>query len=84
MKAVERLSGHPLFALLAQLEAERIPFTLGRYRPDTILVSLTLVGARVEVDVFDDGHMDVARFVGDEGILGGLDMVTALIREYSS
>lgn len=70
---------HPLFYLLEQLEEAKISFTLGRCRPDTVLVSLTLVGERVEVDVFDDGHMEVSRFLGKEDVVGGEELVKELI-----
>jgi hypothetical protein len=70
---------HPLYSLLSTLEAAHIHFTVGRYRPDTILVALTLVGERVEVDVFEDGHMEVSRFIGDENIIGDADLIAALI-----
>jgi hypothetical protein len=33
--------------------------------------------------VFDDGHMEVSRFIGDESVVGGLEVVTALIREHA-
>ena len=72
---------HPLCELLQKLEAAKIHFTLGRHRPDTVLVTLTLVGERVEVDVFDDGHMGVSRFPGSEGIVGGAELVEKLIDE---
>lgn len=72
---------HPLFALLSELEAGGIHFTLGRHRPDTVLVTLTLVGERVEVDVFEDGHMEASRFKGDASILGGAELVATLIEE---
>lgn len=72
---------HSLFTLLSDLEAAKIHFTLGRYRPDTVLVTITLVGERVEVDVFDDGHMEVSRFVGHENVVGGTELVAALIKE---
>jgi hypothetical protein len=71
---------HPLFELLCALEHRRIHFTLQRHRPDTILITITLVGERVEVDVFEDGHMKVSRFKGDESIAGGDDLVYKLIR----
>ena len=71
---------HPLYELLSRLEAARIHFTLARYRPDTVLVALTLVGERVEVDVFDDGHMEVSRFIGKEDVVGGSEVVDALLR----
>lgn len=72
---------HPLYTLLSQLEEARIHFTLGRYRYDTVLVSLTLVGERVEVDVFEDGHMEVSRFPGNENIVGGEQLVRELIEK---
>jgi hypothetical protein len=70
---------HPLYSLLARLEAARVHFTLARHRPDTVLVTLTLVGERVEIDVFDDGRMEVSRFKGTEDIVGGLELVDQLI-----
>jgi hypothetical protein len=72
---------HALFTLLSQLEGANIHFTVGRHRPDTVLVSLTLVGERVEVDVFADGHMEVSRFKGAESVLGGSELVASLIKE---
>ncbi|MGH8444008.1 MAG: hypothetical protein ACREVL_02020 [Solimonas sp.] len=71
---------HPLFDLLSELERAGIHFTLGRHRPDTVLVMLTLVGERVEVDVFEDGHMEVSRFRGNEDIVGGIELVRQLVQ----
>ena len=72
---------HPLFQLLRRLEVAKIHFTLSRHREETVLVTLTLVGERVEVDVFDDGHMEVSRFPGSENIVGGAELVDRLIDE---
>ncbi len=72
---------HPLDQLLQRLEAAKIHFTLASYRPDTVLVALTLVGERVEVDVFEDGHMEVSRFPGSEDIVGGAELVERLVDE---
>ncbi|MGH7966573.1 MAG: hypothetical protein ACRERD_32885 [Candidatus Binatia bacterium] len=72
---------HPLFELLSALESARIHFTVARHRPDTVLVTLTLVGERVEVDVFEDGHMEVSRFPGSEAIVGGAELVSQIIAE---
>jgi hypothetical protein len=44
-----------------------------------LLVTLTLVGERVEIDVFEDGHMEVSRFTGSEDIVGGAEVVEKLI-----
>jgi hypothetical protein len=40
---------------------------------------MTLVGERVEVDVFEDGHMEVSRFPGSEEVVGGEELVDQLI-----
>jgi hypothetical protein len=72
---------HPLYDLLRKLEEAKIHFTLGRHREDTVMVTLTLVGERVEVDVFEDGHMEVSRFPGTEDIVGGEELVDELIKK---
>lgn len=72
---------HALYKLLNDLESEKIYFTLARHRPDTILVTLALVGERVEIDVFDDGHMEVSRFKGNEDIVGDSELVYKLIEQ---
>ena len=72
---------HPLYELLAELEAARIHFTISRHRPDTVQVSLTSVGERVEIDVFADGYMEASRFVGNEDIVGDEEWVANYIRE---
>ncbi|TNJ32969.1 hypothetical protein [Arenimonas terrae] len=70
---------HSLYSLLQRLETARIPFTLARYRPDSILVAITIVGERVEIDVFEDGHMEVSRFKGHEDVEGGAALVAEII-----
>ncbi len=72
---------HPLYQLLRRLEDAKIHFTLARHREDTVLVTLTLVGERVEIDVFEDGHMEVSRFPGSEDIVGDAELVEKLINE---
>ncbi len=70
---------HPLYKLMRELEAASIHFVIGRYREDTVLVTLTLVGERVEIDVFEDGHMEVSRFSDREDIVGDEELVYQLI-----
>uniref|UniRef100_UPI000D3A61D4 hypothetical protein n=1 Tax=unclassified Variovorax TaxID=663243 RepID=UPI000D3A61D4 len=72
---------HPLYNLLADLEAAKVHFVLSRHRADSVLVSMTFVGERVEVDVFDDGHMEVSRFKGNEDVAGGEDLVRQIIAD---
>jgi hypothetical protein len=70
---------HPLYDLLLRLEDAKIPFTLSRNRSDSLLVTLTLVGERVEIDIFEDGHMEVSRFKGSEDVVGNAELVEKLI-----
>lgn len=72
--------GHPLYKLLRTLDGASIFYTIGRHRDDTVMVTLTLVGERVEIDVFEDGHMEVSRFLGDESVVGGEELVDRLIK----
>ncbi|MBU9441316.1 hypothetical protein [Burkholderia multivorans] len=53
--------------------------TLANGRPESILVSVAVVGQRVEIDVFDDGHMEVSRFVGNEDIEGGVELIDFIV-----
>jgi hypothetical protein len=71
---------HPLFELLSALERTSSHFTLQRHRPDAVLVTMTLVGERVEIDVFEDGHMEISRFKGSEEIVGDSKAGYSLIK----
>lgn len=70
---------HPLYALLDKLDNARIRYSLSRHRSDSVLVSVTVVGQRIEIDVFTDGHMEVSRFVGHEDIEGGAELIDSII-----
>ncbi|KWF62976.1 hypothetical protein [Burkholderia pseudomultivorans] len=70
---------HPIFDLLTKLDGAHLAYALSRHRPDSILVSVTVVGQRVEIDVFDDGHMEVSRFVGNENIEGGAELIDSIV-----
>ena len=74
---------HPLFGLLADLDGASIHYTLARSRPDIVRVNVTFVGERVEVDVFEDGHMEVSRFRGSEAVVGDATLIETLIAEHS-
>jgi hypothetical protein len=62
-----------LFDILDRLDTENIYYTLSRNRPDTVLISVTLVGMRIEIDVFRDAHVEVCVFYGSEGEVGGME-----------
>jgi hypothetical protein len=72
---------HSLFKLLRRLDAANYHYFISRHRPETVLVTVIFIGERVEVDVFEDGHMEVSRFPGSEKILGGEDLIFDLIKE---
>jgi hypothetical protein len=71
---------HPLFELLARLDAGHYHYTLSRQSADSVQVTVNFVGERTEVNVFDDGHMEVSRFLGTEDVLGGGEYVWQIIR----
>ncbi len=70
---------HSLFELLRCLDTGRHHYTLTRNRPDSILVTVTFVGERTEIDVFEDGHMEISRFLGTEDILGDVELAWQLL-----
>jgi hypothetical protein len=72
---------HSLFDLLNRLDKAGYHYTLSRDRPDAVEVTITFVGERVEVDVFEDGHMEVSRFLGTEDVLGGQELVYDIIEK---
>jgi hypothetical protein len=69
-----------LFDLLDKLDDAKIHYTLSRNRPDTVLVSATVVGMRIEIDVFRDGHSEVCIFSGSEREADGSDLLDEIIR----
>ncbi|WP_321885608.1 hypothetical protein [Paraburkholderia bannensis] len=70
---------HTLFTLLDKLDAANIHYSLARHRSDSVLVAVTVVGQRIEIDVFRDGHMEVSRFVGHEDIEGGAELIDTIV-----
>jgi len=72
---------HPLFALLRKLEDNGHYFELSRQGPESVLISVTLPGERLEIDVFEDGHVEYLRFIGDEEVLDDPAVLDQLIKE---
>ncbi|MGV8939883.1 MAG: hypothetical protein ACOH2J_22425 [Allorhizobium sp.] len=58
-----------VFEVLKRLDDAKIHYFIGRYRPDTIDITATVVGERIEISVFDDDHVEISRFVGNENVL---------------
>ena len=71
----------PIFNICKMLDDAHIHYDLKRNRPDTIMLMVYLVGERVEVDVFEDGHIEISRFRGDESVEdAGIELLQELIR----
>jgi hypothetical protein len=70
---------HPLYDLLGKLDDAKIHYSISRYRPDSVLVCITVVGQRIEIEVIGDGHMEVSRFIGHEDIEGGAELIDSII-----
>jgi hypothetical protein len=69
-----------VFDTIRMLEGARLHFFIERTRPDTIRLSVTMVGERIEIDIFEDNHLEISRFRGDEGIEGGEELLLRLLK----
>lgn len=70
-----------IFAVCRLLDAAHLHYFLERERgTDCIRLTVTFVGERVEVEIFDDNHIEISRFRGDEGIEGGIELLRELVK----
>jgi hypothetical protein len=69
-----------VFDTIRLLEDARLHFFIERTRPDSLRLSVTMVGERIEIDIFEDDHLEVSRFRGDESIEGGKDLLVDLLK----
>lgn len=69
-----------VFEVLRTLDSARLHYYIERTRPDTIRFNVTLVGERVEIDVFEDDHIEISRFRGDESVEGGMELLRDLVK----
>jgi len=68
-----------LFSFLRALDKEHIYYALSRTRDDTVMATITQVGYRVEVDFFEDGHIEYSVFTGDEGVTDDLERLKQIL-----
>jgi hypothetical protein len=68
-----------VFKTIRMLEEARLHFFIERTRPDAIRLSVTMVGDRVEIDVFEDDHLEISRFLGDEKVEGGMELLVKML-----
>jgi len=69
-----------VFKTIRMLEEARLHFLIERTRPDAIGLSVTMVGERVEIDVFEDDHLEISRFLGDERVEGGMELLVKMLK----
>ncbi len=75
------ITTHPLFSLIRMLEEQRFWFRIDRFRSDSVMITVTLVGERLESDVFEDGHFEYSRFRGDESVEDDTKQLLAILRQ---
>jgi hypothetical protein len=80
MRLMEDRVTSPIFEICRMLDAARLHYFLERDRPDTITMTVTCVGERIEIDVFEDDHIEISRFHGDESIEGGIELLRELVK----
>jgi hypothetical protein len=72
-----------LLQFLNYLDANKIGYDLDHQRDDSIMVTLALVGKRIEVDFFED-HVEYSIFTGDESVEDDVDKLLALTKGFAS
>ncbi|GAB6843795.1 hypothetical protein JCM2811A_27970 [Methylorubrum rhodinum] len=73
---------HEIYRMIRLLEANKVHFELSRHRPDSIMLTASLVGERIEIDVFEDGHVEYSRFRGNEDVEDDVPLLEVLLREH--
>lgn len=71
---------HPLYQILEELDSAKIYYKLERTRDNSVMICVTIVGARVEIEVFNDGNIETSIFKGDESLISGKDFVDEIIK----
>lgn len=68
------------FEVIALLKAARVHHELASTRDGAITVVAAVPGERWEIEVFDDGHIEIERFRSDGEITDETALVTLLAR----
>ncbi len=69
-----------VFKTIRMLEEARLHFVIERTRPDSIRLSVTMVGERIEIDIFEDDHLEISRFFGDERVEGDMELLVKILK----
>jgi hypothetical protein len=69
-----------VFGTIRMLENAGLHYFIERSRPDSIRLTVTMVGERLEIEIFEDNHVEVSRFLGDESVEGGSELLKKLLK----
>lgn len=70
-----------LLVFLKYLRDNGVWFRLDSVSSDAVMVTITLLGERIEVQFFED-HIEYSRFKGDEEVEEDVDVLFASIRRF--
>ncbi|MBD2385913.1 hypothetical protein [Cylindrospermum sp. FACHB-282] len=59
-----------LIAFLNKLEQDKITYSLAHNRDETVMVNVAIPGQRWEVEFFEDGSVEVEKFVSSGEVAG--------------
>ena len=70
-----------LLNFLQRLEETKIYYQLNKYR-EAVMVEISVPGEKWEVEFFEDGHLEIEKFISD-GNLSGETEIEVLFRNFS-
>lgn len=73
-----------LLIFLQQLEHRQISYTLAHHRDETIMVTVVIPGERWEVEFFENGEVEIERFISNGEIVGEETLNQLLNQDASS
>ena len=73
---------HTLYRLLRLLDKQRLWYRIERHRDDAVMIAVTAVGERLEIDVFENGHVEFSRFQGDKGVESDAGRLDQIVRQH--
>ncbi|MBV8664306.1 MAG: hypothetical protein JO107_14535 [Hyphomicrobiales bacterium] len=74
---------HEIYRVIRLLEAAKVHYRLDRHRDDSITITATVVGERIEIDVFEDRHIEYSRFRGNEDVEDDVPALEAPLRKHA-
>lgn len=74
---------HKFLKFLSRLETERVPYTLAHYREEAVMVNVSLPGERWEIEFFENGSVEIEKFISD-GPIYGEDALPTFFEKYKA